>query len=78
MKNGSLSLMLQKLDNMSAEDKKFFTDALSDLVATILLGPAPKKAETPTEKVAAAGEKIDDATARFNDRLAQIERLAGL
>lgn len=78
VKNGSLSLMLQKLDNMSAEDKKFFTDALSDLVATILLGPAPKKAVTPTEKVAEAGDKIDDATARFNDRLAQIERLAGL
>ena len=78
LKNGSLSLMLQKLDNMDESDRKFFTDALSDLVATILLGPAPKQAVTPTEKVAAASDKIDDATARFNDRLAEIERLAGL
>ena len=78
VKNGSLSLMLQKLDNMDDADRKFFMDALSDLVATILLGPAPKKAETAAEKVAAAGDKIDDATARFNDRLAEIERLAGL
>lgn len=78
VRNGSLSLMLQKLDNMSEDDRKFFYDALSDLVATILLGPAPKKAETAAEKVAAASDKIDDATARFNDRLAEIERLAGL
>lgn len=78
LENGSLSLMLQKLDNMSDEDRGFFTDRLSDLVATILLGPAPKKAVTPAEKVAAASDRIDDATARFNDRLAEIDRLAGL
>ncbi len=78
LKNGSLKLMLQKFDAMDDADRRFFYDALSDLVATILLGPAPKRAETAAEKVAAASDRIDDATARFNDRLADLERLAGL
>lgn len=72
--DGSLSLMLQRLDGLPAADREFFLDALGDLAATLLLGPAPKPAETPAERTTEAADKIDDITARFNDTMARWER----
>jgi len=80
LQNGSLELALQRLDGLPAEDRAFFMRALEDLVATILLGPAPVDAatQTPVERVADAQDKMDDITARFDDRLAKLDKLAGL
>ncbi|MBQ9058749.1 MAG: DUF2974 domain-containing protein [Atopobiaceae bacterium] len=78
LSDGSLNLMLQRLDNLPEADRAFFIDAAENLAATMLLGPAPTQAETPTERASDAASRIDDATARFNDRLSELERRAGL
>ena len=72
--DGSLSLMLQRLDGLPEDDRQFFVSLISDLAATVLLGPAPKQAVTPAEKAAAAVEKVDDITAKFNDTMAKWEK----
>ena len=72
--DGSLSLMLQRLDGLPEADREFFVELISDLAATVLLGPAPKVAVTPPEKVAAAANKVDDITAKFNDTMARWEK----
>lgn len=74
LSDGSLSLMLQRLDGLPEQDRDFFYSELSDLVATLLLGPAPKTPVTTTEKVSAAVDKVDDITARFNDTMARWEK----
>ena len=75
--DGSLSLMLKRLDGLPEADREFFVSTLSDLAATILLGPAPKTPVTPAEKAAAAVEKVDDITAKFNDTMARWEKYFG-
>ncbi len=72
--DGSLKLMLSRLDGMPEDDRKFFMDAAEELVATMLLGPAPANPKTAAEKVDAAGDAIDDITARFNDKLSKLEK----
>lgn len=69
VRDGSLSLMLRRLDGMDEGDRAFFLGALEELVATMLLGPAPKEAKTNAEAVEIAGDRIDDITAKFNDTM---------
>ncbi len=66
--------MLRQLKNLPAEDRNFFLSCTAELAATILLGPAPKIAQTPSEKVQAAVDKVDDISAKFNDTMARWER----
>ena len=72
--DGSLSLMLRRLDGLQEADRAFFLDALGDLAAMHLLDPATTQATTPSERATAAVEKVDDITARFNDTMAKWER----
>lgn len=72
--DGSLSLMMQRLDGLPEDDRLFFTSNLGDLAATVLIGPAPKTPVTPAEKAAAAVDKVDDITAKFNDTMARWEK----
>lgn len=74
LKDGSLSLMLKRLDGMPEDDRKFFTDQLEELVATMLIGPAPSNPQTAAEMAQDAADKMDDITAKFNDRLSELER----
>ena len=69
VRDGSLSLILKRLDGMDEEDRGFFVSALDELVATMLLGPAPKEAKTNSEAVDIASDRIDDITAKFNDTM---------
>ena len=75
--DGSLPLMLMRLSDMNDADRSFFVDCVADLVATMLIGPAPSKPETPQEKLADANEKMDDITARFNDKMNKWEKYLG-
>lgn len=72
--DGSLSLMLRRLDGLPEADRTFFLDKLGDLAATLVLGTAPVQATTPAERTSAAVDKVDDITARFNDTMAKWER----
>ena len=63
LSDGSLDLALRRLDGLPAEERSFFLDALGDLAATMLLGPAPTNPQTPTERTADAASKIDDIEA---------------
>lgn len=74
LEDGSLALMLRRLDGLPVADRSFFLDAAGDLMATLLLGPAPKEVHTPEERAADAADKMDDITARFNDTFARWER----
>ena len=69
VRDGSLSLVLRRLDGMDESDRTFFIGALDELVATMLLGPAPKQATTNAEAVDIASDRIDDITAQFNDTM---------
>ncbi|MBE6478994.1 MAG: DUF2974 domain-containing protein [Olsenella sp.] len=69
VRDGSLSLVLRRLDGMDESDRSFFIGALDELVATMLLGPAPKQATTNAEAVDIASDRIDDITAQFNDTM---------
>ena len=71
--DGSLQLMLQRLDGLPEADRKLFLDRLDDLVTTLLLGPAPKDPKTAKELLDDATEKVDDITARFNDKMSRWE-----
>ena len=80
VRDGSLSLMLSRLDNMSEDDRLFFVGTLEELVATVLLGPASDYDRTPknaSDTVAAAQDKVDDITAKFNDRMSKWETYLG-
>ena len=74
LQDGSLDLALRRLDGLPDEDRLFFMEAVDDLVATILLGPAPKEAVTPTERADEAQDKMDDISARFEDRLSKLDK----
>ncbi|MBQ9020782.1 MAG: DUF2974 domain-containing protein [Eggerthellaceae bacterium] len=74
LKDGSLDLALRRLDGLPDEDRLFFMETIDDLVATLLLGPAPTKPETPEEKTEAAKDKMDDITAHFEDRLSKLDK----
>lgn len=73
--DGSLQLMLRRLDTLSEADRDFFLASISELAATMLLGPPPTRATTPAERVDVAAERVDDITARFNDTMARWEHL---
>ena len=76
--DGSLDLMLRRLDGLPDADRNFFVDEVKDLVATLLLGPAPTNPETPTERADDASSKLDDATARFHDSMSKMDKYLGL
>ena len=79
--NGSLSLVGKRLDALSDEDRIFFIDALDELAATMLLGSASeydRSPKTALETSKAAADKMDDITAKFNDRMSELERRLGL
>ena len=78
---GSLSLVDQRLDALDADDRAFFVDAVDELAATMLLGAASeydRSPKTALETSEAAADKMDDITAKFNDRMAELERRLGL
>lgn len=72
--NGSLDIMLRRLDGLSDDDRQLFYGQIEELVATMLLGPAPTRPETPEEHVDAAADKLDDISAKFNDSLSKLEK----
>lgn len=72
--DGSLDLILRRLDGLPDADRMFFLEVMDDLVATILLGPAPTNPQTPTERASAAEDKMDDISAHFEDRLSKLEK----
>ena len=74
LEDGSLDLALRRLDGLPAEERAFFLDKAGDLVATMLLGPAPTNPQTPTERADDAQDKVDDISARFDDRLSKLEK----
>lgn len=74
VQNGSLDLMLRRFDGLAEDDRTFFAAQVDDLVATLLLGPAPVEAKTPAQKVQAAQDKVDDYTARFDSAAARLEK----
>ena len=76
--DGSLDLMLRRLDGLPDADRNFFIDEVKDLVATMLIGPAPTNPQTPTERADHASSKLDDATARFNDSMSKMDKYLGL
>ena len=76
--DGSLDIMLQRLDGLPQSERSFFMGALEDLVATLLLGPAPANPQTSAERADAAADKMDDATARFNDHASKLDKYLGL
>ena len=78
VKNDSGQFVLRRLDGLPDDQRAFFLEAVEDLVATLLLGPAPANPQTPTEKAEAATDKVDDITARFNDRISKIDKYLGL
>ena len=75
--DGSLDIMLQRLDGLPQADRAFFLRALEDLVTTMLLGPAPSNPQTSAERADDAADKLDDATARFNDRISKLDKYLG-
>ena len=75
--DGSLQLMLQRLDGLPESDRKLFVDRLDDLITTLLLGPAPSNPQTAKELLDDAVDKVDDITARFNDKMSRWERYLG-
>ena len=78
---GSLSLVDKRLDALDADDRSFFIDAVDELAATMLLGPASdydRSPKTALETSEAAASKMDDITAKFNDRMSELERRLGL
>lgn len=74
LSDGSLDLMLRRLDGLPEDERTFFLNAMSDLAATMLLGPAPTNPQTPTERMSDAASRIEDATAKFNDRMSRWEK----
>lgn len=75
---GSLDIMLRRMDRFSGDDREFFQEMLGDLVATMLLGPKPADPQTPEESVQVASDTINDAEARFNSTQAKLDALLGL
>lgn len=74
LSDGSLSLMLQRLEGLPAKQKLQFIEQLKELAATLLIGPAPTNPVTPEERIDDATDKVDDATAKFNDSLSKLDK----
>lgn len=64
------------------EDRELFERTMDDLVATVLLGSRQEigvdRDETPTGTANAASRKLEDISAKTNDRLSRIDKLLGL
>ena len=77
LKEENLSQLTAHLDVLPEATRDFFLKTLDDIVATVLLGPAPVTPTTPEERTAATVGKLEDLNARMNDRMAKIEKLLG-
>lgn len=73
--------MMAALDAAPEADRMAFAQALDDLTATVLLGSRKELgldwADTPTAATEQASRRLEDASAKVNDRLAQLDRLTG-
>ncbi|MBP3894340.1 MAG: DUF2974 domain-containing protein [Atopobiaceae bacterium] len=72
--------MRAALSNAPQADQDLFARAMDDLVATVLLGSRQElrpRDDTPQAHAGYAARKVEDATARVNDRLSKIDRLTG-
>ena len=78
--NANAPAMRAALEAAPAEDRALLQRVMDDLVATLLLGSAQEyerpEAGTPAAADAAA-RRMEDATARINDRLSKLDRLTG-
>ena len=78
--SGNSEAMKAALAAAPAEEREAFEDAMEDLVTTLLLGSATewsREPQTPTQAAASAERQVDDLTARFNSKLADLERRTG-
>ena len=77
---GNARAMSAALDGAPSGDKELFSRAMDDLVATITLGSAREyerpDAGTPAAADAAA-RRLEDLSAKVNDRLSKLDRLTG-
>ena len=77
---GNSEAMRAALDAAPAEEREAFEAAMEDLVTTLLLGSATeydRSPKTPTQAAASAERQVDDLTAKFNSKLADLERRTG-
>ena len=77
---GNSEAMRAALDAAPAEEREAFEEAMEDLVTTLLLGSATeydRTPKTPTQAAASAERQVDDLTAKFNSKLADLERRTG-
>ena len=73
--------MRKALEAAPVGDRELFSRAMDDLVATVALGSAREHAvaEAGTPEAAShAARRMEDLSARVNDKLARIDRYAGL
>ena len=78
--SGNSEAMKAALAAAPAGERAAFEDAMEDLVTTLLLGSATewsREPKTPTQAAASAERQVDDLTARFNSKLADLERRTG-
>ena len=77
---GNSEAMRAALDAAPAEEREAFEATMEDLVTTLLLGSATeydRSPKTPTQASASAERQVDDLTAKFNSKLADLERRTG-
>lgn len=77
---GNSEAMKAALAAAPADERAAFEDAMEDLVTTLLLGSATewsREPQTPTQQAATAERQVDDLTAKFNSKLADLERRTG-
>ena len=77
---GNSEAMRAAIDAAPAEEREAFEAAMEDLVTTLLLGSATeydRSPKTPTQAAASAERQVDDLTAKFNSKLADLERRTG-
>lgn len=72
--------MREALERAPEADRELFARAMDDLVATLLLGSRQElrpESDEPEAKANYAARRVEDAAARVNDRLSQLDRLTG-
>ena len=73
--------MRAALEAGPAGDRELFTRVMDDLVATVLLGSRRELGleddDTPQGTAGAAERRLEDLSARINDRLSKLDRLTG-
>ena len=73
--------MRAALEAAPAGDRELFGRVMDDLVATVLLGSRRELGleddDTPKGSAGAAARKLEDLTAKVNDRLSKLDRLTG-